>query len=107
MLPARGDRTGAPSALAPLERPAEARSLVGGAFREALGLPRDPRAALEDRGFAVVWAERQAAALESLAAGDPQPRDERRRVRGRRRSESFERTRGILSRTRGTLSWTL
>lgn len=73
VLPARGDRTGAPSALAPLERPAEARSLVAGALREALGLPRDPRAALEDRGFAVVWAERQAAALESLAAGDPQP----------------------------------
>ncbi len=73
VLPARGDRPGAPCALAPLERPAEARSLVGEALREALGLPRDPRAALESRGYAVVWSQRQASALESLAAGDPQP----------------------------------
>ena len=73
VLPARGDRTGAPGALAPLERPAEARELVGEALRGALGLPRDPRAALEGRGHAVVWSQSQASALESLAAGDPQP----------------------------------
>ena len=52
---------------------AEGMELVGEALRGALGLPRDPRAALEGRGHAVVWSQRQASALESLAAGDPQP----------------------------------
>lgn len=73
VLPARGDRSRAPQALAPLERPAEARAQVAVALREALALPPDPRVALERRGSAVLWSQQQAQALEDLVGGDPQP----------------------------------
>lgn len=73
VLAARGDRTGASGALAPVEQPEAARARVAHALEDALGLPPEPGALLRAHGHAVPFAAEQVAAVAALAGGDPSP----------------------------------
>jgi hypothetical protein len=73
VLPARGDRTGAPGALAPLEEPVAARALVARTLEGALGLPSEPGDELRACRHAAPFAAEQVAALAALARGNAAP----------------------------------
>lgn len=73
VLPARGDRTGAPGALAPLEEPVAARALVARTLEGALGLPSEPGDELRACRHAAPFAAEQVAAVAALARGNAAP----------------------------------